>query len=261
MIELNTESRVTRWGLSVVGVGTFFVLWWLLTSGFDVLGPLVLPAPELVIQQYFEFGDLILANFWPTFTASIVGFTSAVVLALIIGTALTLSDRFRKSLMPLILSGNAVPRVALAPLIIFYLGGGEVANYVIATWVAFFPMLVNTIEGLVDIEAEYDQLLETFNASTYQEYRLIRFPNALPFLFDGMKISISLAIVGAVVGEYVASTEGLGFLALIGLSNYNLELVFAVIAVMGVVAVVAFYGLFILQDRLVYWKETTLFSG
>lgn len=261
MSTINISNRTHRWGLSIVGTTLLFAIWWLLTDGLGVLGPLTLPSPALVLAQYGEFGGLILQNFWPTATASVVGFVFAVVLALTIGTALSLRKSFRASLMPLILSGNAVPRVALAPLIIFYLGGGEVANYVIAAWVAFFPMLVNTIEGLVEIEEEYDQLLATFNASTYQEYRYIRFPNSLPFIFDGMKISISLAIVGAVVGEYVASSQGLGFLALIGLSNYNLELVFAVIGIMGVVAVIAFYGLFILQDRLVYWKDTSLFSG
>lgn len=260
MVTIDRSTRTVRWGLSITGIALFLSLWFLATSVFELWASTTMPSPLDVVSRYAEFTDLLIENTWPTLTASVVGFVSAAILAIGIGTILTMNDSIQSTLMPIIVGGNTIPRVALAPVIIFYVGGGEVANYVIAAWIAFFPMLVNTIEGLSDIDEDYEKLLKNFDASLVDEYRHFRFPNALPFIFDGMKISVSLAVVGAVVGEYVSGTQGLGYLALIALSNYDMALVFAVVGITGVFALVMFFGLFLLQDKLVFWDEASLFS-
>lgn len=188
-----------------------------------------------------------------------IGFFSALVSAFLLAVILTLSDKLRYALMPLILGFNTVPRVALAPLIVFYIGGFD-AKYLISAWVAFFPMVVNTYEGIGNIDQDVEMLFTSVGASKWQELVKYRIPNAVPFIVDGMKIGIILAIVGAIVGEFVASDSGAGYLALVALGQYNVALMFAIAIIMGFIAVVAFYLLYLIQNRLVYWESASMFS-
>lgn len=256
---LNKDSRVTQWGLPVCGTAGIFLFWQLVTAELRLLGPSVLPAPTTIVSEFLATRELILNNLSYTLMESAVGFFAAVFLAVIVSFALTMNERVRHSFMPLILAGNSIPRVSFAPVILFYFGGFQ-AKYVIAAWVAFFPMLVNTLDGLANLDEDLDLLQESLGATTWQEFRHIRIPNALPFIFDGMKVAITLSIVGAVVGEFVAAQQGIGYLALFALRYHNIALVFALVGIMGLVAVSAFLAVFILQRRFVHWKDANIFT-
>lgn len=256
---MNKNSRVTRWGLSIVGTSLFLVTWWLVSDVFNLFIDLVLPSPVTIVLNVLEFRELILTNFMSTFTAGIGGFVAAVLLGSTSAALFTLNRRVQDALLPLILSVNSVPRITLAPLIIFYLGNIN-AKFIIAVWVAFFPMFLNAFEGLSVLDEDQEALLESLGATRFQEYRYVRVPNSIPHMFDGMKIAMTLAIVGAVVGEFVGAGEGLGYLALFALRAFQMPLVFGVTGIMGLVSVILFFVLFVLQDRLVYWKETELFG-
>lgn len=259
MSAIADHRHLKNWGLSIVGTIAIFVLWQLVTGTFGLIDDLVLPSPLQVYSEFSRTQDLIFEHFWPTLTSSAIGFTIAVTLAIVVAVVLTLNDDVRHAIMPLVVGGNSIPRVSLAPVIIYYFGGFQ-AKYLLSAWIAFFPMLVNTLEGLDNIEDDQESMLKTFETKTWQEYRYVRFPAALPLLFDGMKISVSLAIVGAVVGEFIGAREGLGFLALFAIRNLNTSLVLATVGVMGLVSVTAFFALFVLQDRIVHWKETNMFT-
>lgn len=258
MVTLNQESRATRWGLSISGVTFVFVVWYFIADVYNLVGDLALPSPFAVVETTVEFQDILFSSLLITLERAAVGYVGAVVLALVLAIALTANDRLREAIMPLVLGANTVPRVSIAPLIVFYLGGFS-PHALIAGWVAFFPILINAMEGFGNLDEEIENLLNALGASSYQEYRLVRIPNALPFIFDGLKVGVSLAIVGAIVGEFVAATEGVGFMALFAMKNYDIPLVFSVIGLMALVALAFFLTLYLLQDRLVHWREAALF--
>lgn len=259
-VELSQESRATRWGLSAAGMATLFLLWYLTADVFALVSATALPSPFALVETTIEFRELLFDNIQITIVRAGYGYVAAVVLALLLGTLLTAIEPVRRALMPLILASNTVPRVSLAPLIIFYLGDFN-PHTLIAAWIAFFPILINVMEGLGNLDPDLESLLDALGASVVQEYRYVRFPNSLPFIFDGLKIGVTLAIVGAVVGEFVASDTGVGFIALYAMRNYNIPVVFAVVALMSLIAVVAFFTLYLLQDRLVHWREAALFPN
>lgn len=253
------DQRLKNWGLSALGTALVLVIWQLATGTFRLVDDVVLPSPLEVLNEAIRIQDLIVSNFWPTVTASAVGFVLAVTGGILGAVALSYDERIRTGLMPLIIGGNSIPRVSLAPVIIYYFGGFQ-AKYMLSAWIAFFPMLVNTLEGLSALDDDRENLLRTLGASTWQEYRYLRIPSALPLIFDGMKISVSLAIVGAVVGEFIGAREGLGYLALFALRDVNTSLVMASIFAMSIVSVAAFFALFLIQDRVIHWKEANLFT-
>lgn len=256
-----TNNRRTRWSLSIVGVASMFAVWYAVTVLFELVSPAVLPAPARVYAEFTRTQELIIANVWPTVSAGFLGLTIAVVLAVIGAFVLTLDDRIRSALMPLVVGGNSVPRVSLAPLIIFYFGTGVGANYVIAAWIAFFPMFLNALDGFSRMRDDYQELLSMYNASIWQEYRYVRGPNALPQIFDGVKVAVILAMIGAVVGEFVAADEGLGYLALFAMRNVNVGLVFAIVGIMGIISTASIFLLYLLQDRIVFWQESNFFTA
>lgn len=255
------SRKGTQWGLALAGVVLLLAAWHAITAVLGLVPAAALPAPGAVASEFVRIYPIILQNAVPTLFETAVGFVLAVMLALVLGVVLTVSDRARSTLMPLIISGNSVPRVALAPAILFYVGTGQQAKYLIAAWMAFFPMLINTMDGLAEIDEEREMLLELLDASLWHEFRFVRFPHALPYLFDGMKVAASLAFIGAIIGEFIAADRGLGALALWAIWGYNIAMAMAVVAVTGVIATVVILTLYNLQSRIVFWREATLFGG
>lgn len=258
MVTIDKQSRVTRWGLSMFGMLALFTGWYLVSDVLMLVSDTALPSPFTVVEATFEFSELLYDNILVTLQRAGYGYAASVIVSLVTAITLTAWERARQALMPLVLASNSVPRVSLAPLIIFYLGDFN-PHVLIAAWIAFFPMVINMMEGLGDLNEDLENLLASVDASLYQEFRYVRFPNALPFIFDGLKIGVTLAIVGAVVGEFVASEEGVGFIALYAMTNYNIPVVFSVVGLMSLIAVAAFFTLYLVQDRLVHWREAALF--
>lgn len=258
MVTLSQESRATRWGLELSGMAILLLLWYAVADVFELVGDLALPSPIDVGATTIENWDILFMSLQTTLERAALGYVGAVLLALFLAVVLTANERIRQTLMPLILASNTVPRVSIAPLIVFYLGDFS-PHALIAGWIAFFPILINAMEGLGNLDNDVENLLSALGATRYQEYRLVRFPNALPFIFDGLKVGVSLAIVGAIVGEFVAANEGIGFLALFALKYHDVTLVFSVIGLMALVALTVFLAVYLLQDRLIHWREAALF--
>lgn len=256
-----TATPQRRWALSALGVVLFLVGWQLATGILEIIPDYILPSPIGVATSFIDLRELILENLWPTLFAGLLGFAIAVGLAIAVAVPLIVFDGARRALMPVIVGTNSVPRVTLAPLIIFYVGIGTYANLLIATWIAFFPIFINTIDGLDSIPEETENLLTVIDASTWQEFRYVRFYHALPNIFDGMKVGISLAMIGAIVGEFVAGQQGLGYLALFGLRALNLDMVIAVVLILGLITTTLIFVLYLCQDRLVFWRDASFFAA
>lgn len=253
-------QKIEGIGVPALGSTLVVVVWYAVTDLLEIINEVIFPGPTAVYNSFVQFNSLIVRSATPTFVAIVFGFFAALVVAALLAVTLVWNQELDEGLMPLIVGVNSVPRVTLAPLIIFYIGGVE-AKYIIAAWVAFFPMYINIFSGMKNIDDNQMMLMRSLDATYWHEMRYVRIPNALPFIFDGMKVGIVFASVGAVVGEFVGAGGGVGLgnLALAALQSYNLALAFSIVGIMSLFSSGTFVLLLLLQDRIVHWENTSIF--
>ena len=209
----------------------------------------LLPAPSAIVRDTWTWADRIPGHLWVTFYETVGGFAVSVLVGVPLAIAIVYSPVMRRILYPILLVVQSVPKVALAPLFLIWIGYGPKSNILIAAIVAFFPMVVNTATGLESVEPDLLQLTEALQANVLRVFWKVRLPWALPHIFSGMKVAMSLAVIGAVVGEFVGSDQGLGYLILTASSNMNTAIVFGVMAVLSALGMVVF-GAVCLAERL-----------
>lgn len=253
------KGRRYDWTISAVGTILILAAWQLVTGTMGLVNPLVFPSPLLIVENFLEFRPLIQQNLVPTLQTAVFGFVAACTLGMACAILFAASDQVDHSLMPFMLGFNTVPRVALAPLLIFYLGPFQ-AKYLISAWIAFFPVFLVFKRALETVDEDLAMLSQSVDMTFAQEMRYVRLPGALPAIFDAMKYGIILAFTGAIVAELVASETGLGYLVIFALGSFQTPLVFAIVATIGIVVTVLFLLLFSIQYKVVFWKDATLFE-
>lgn len=223
-------------------------LWEFLVWYFDY-PRVILPAPSVIWAALVDRFDLIWFHTVPTMRDSMAGFLIGMVLGVGGAAAITVNRYIRDSLYPLIVTLQLVPKIAWTPLFIVWAGIGWESRLSIATFIAFFPILIAMVTGLRDTNRSYVRLCQALTASPWQTFWLVRLPASVPYFFSGCKIGITLAVIGVIVGEFISSSEGLGFLILLGAANYETDLILASIFVLCLMGL-AFYGLVQLGDTL-----------
>ena len=190
-------------------VSALLVVW---EAGARVLGVPVflLPPPSAIALSFIENWSLLLFHGWITTAEILLGFALSIVVGIPLALAIFLWPTFSRSILPLLVSTQAMPKVAVAPLFLVWFGFGLLPKVLIAFLIAFFPVVINTAVGLASIEPEKIYLARSMGFGASATFFKIRLPNALPAIFGGLKISITLAVVGAVVGEFVGGDAGLG---------------------------------------------------
>jgi NitT/TauT family transport system permease protein len=238
-----------RTALPILAASIVIVAW---EIGVDVSGvrPAVLPPPSSVLSATVANSDILIANAIPTMIETIAGFLLSVVLGGLLGVLLTYFSLARDALYPNVILFQLIPKVAVAPLFMLWLGIGWEARIAIALFIAFFPIVISTVSGLNAADAAILRLCESLAASRWQVFFKIRLPYSLPFVFNGMKISMTLAIIGVIVGEFITSQQGLGYIILFAGSRLETATVMAALLVLCTVGL-ALYGLVALIERLV----------
>lgn len=201
----------------------------------------ILPTPLQVIERMGEAFDLLVASSLYSLTAILVGFVAAVVSGFVLAVLIAYSRWLQRLFEPLIVVLQVVPKVALAPLFLIWFGHGLAPKIIIVATIAFFPVLVNTILGLKSAEGDVIELMESVAASKAQIFWKIRLPTALPFFFPALKMAALLSVIGAMVGEFVASDKGLGHLMILANVNLETDLLFAALVVVTGIGL-ALYG-------------------
>ena len=252
-LQANRVNRERRDRVSAVvypsaAMLAFFVLWEA-ASRLLSLPTYLLPAPSVIIQAMYTHGGLLLKESVITTVEIVLGFGLSIVVGIPLALAIFLSPTFSRTMLPLLVSSQAVPKVAVAPLFLVWFGFGLLPKVLIAFLIAFFPVVINTAMGLAAIEREKVYLAQSMGLGPWATFFKIRLPNALPSIFAGLKISITLAVVGAVVGEFVGGQGGLGHLLLVANGNMDTALLFAGIAALTIVGIVLF-GLIGIVERL-----------
>jgi NitT/TauT family transport system permease protein len=178
-----------------------------------------------------------------------------------VAVVITYSAVLRRTFYPIIVVSQVVPKISIAPLFIVWFGTGTMSSLLLAFLIAFFPMTINSALGFQSIDEDIHRMARTFMGSRWQIFWKIRMPNALPYIFSGMKISITLAIIGVIVSEFVASQEGIGYLIKLAGGLLDTPLMMAAITVLSISGLVL-YGLIALaEQRSVYWQSSSDIGG
>ncbi len=210
----------------------------------------LLPPPSVIVQAMYFNADVLARESVATIIEIALGFGLSVAIGIPLALAIFLWPPFARALYPLLISSQAVPKVAVAPLFIVWFGLGLMPKVLIAFLIAFFPVVINTAMGLAAIEPEKVYLARSMGLGALATFFKIRLPNALPSIFAGLKISITLAVVGAVVGEFVGGQGGLGYLLLIANGSMDTALLFAGLVALTLLGIV-FFALVVVVERLV----------
>jgi NitT/TauT family transport system permease protein len=244
---MGLAKRLRDYGLALAALVGLLVFWELLCR-FAKIPMWLLPAPSMVVAALREWLHLLPVHFAATLTAVVGGFLLALAVGIPTAVAVVYSPFLRRVIYPVLVTLQSVPKVALAPLLLIWVGYGLPSNILISAIVAFFPIVINTAAGLDSVEPELLDLTRSYDASTMKVFWKVRLPSALPFILSAMKIAISLSVIGAVVGEFVGADKGLGYLIVNASSTMNTALVFGVILVLSLLGIMCFYLIAFLEN-------------
>ncbi len=248
------RSRMLPIVLPLVGLVVLLGGWWLvkIITGWNSF---ILPSPADVVTTIVDKWDIMISNTWVTVWETVAGFVLAVVIGVPLGVALAYSWIFDRMFSPILFGFNAVPKIAVAPLLVIWMGFGVLPKIVMVVLLCFFPIVLSTAAGVKSTPEELRELIRSLEATPFQAFRKVRLPSALPHLFVGLKLAISLAVIGAVIGEFVGATKGLGYLIVISGGTADTSLAFAALAFLAIISIVLYYALTAVERWLVPWAE------
>jgi putative hydroxymethylpyrimidine transport system permease protein len=221
----------------------------------DALGikPFLLPSPADIADSLWSDRGLLADNAWVTLKEILGGLAIALVAGVAFAFVLQASESLRRAFYPLLVATQAVPTVAIAPILVVWFGYGAGPKLAIIALVCFFPVTVNTLDGLRSVDPELVKMMRTLDAGRAAILARIEAPSALPFLFSGMKVAAVIAAIGAVFGEWAGADSGLGHLILVSQSQLETARVFAAITVLAAFAIVLFAALSLLERHVAWW--------
>jgi NitT/TauT family transport system permease protein len=244
--------RVLKVGLTLI---VLVVVWEVACVAFQVPSYLV-PTPTAIAAKLYEKRDLYFGHTWVTLYETVAGFALAVVAGVFAAALIVVVRPVRDIIMPLLLIAQLIPKVAIAPILLIWFGYGLLPKILIGFLVAFFPIVVNVASGLAAVERELLDLGHSLEATRWQILWKFRMPTALPELFSGMKIAITLAVIGAVIGEFVGGNRGLGYLILIANQDLDTPLAFAALLILSVVGIVLYALIEVAERLLIPWSAS-----
>jgi NitT/TauT family transport system permease protein len=235
-----------------IGVALIVAVWDFYVVEFDVPG-VVMPRPGLVLVAMMEGWNDLLTESWVTFLECVYGFALAVVIGIPIAVMVTASSMLNQMFYPLLIAIQSVPKVAIAPIALVWFGFGMESKLAIVFMVAFFPMVVDTATGLRSTPQDLMDLARALKCSRFQIFWKIQLPWAMPFVFSGAKVAVTLAVIGAVVGEFVGAEAGLGKLLLVANSQIDPPLVWAALIFLSALGMLMFAAVVLAERILMPW--------
>jgi NitT/TauT family transport system permease protein len=239
----------------VADILVFLAIWQIGVVVYQVPAYL-LPPPTMIAQTFVDEFPRLLRHGWITTYEMLGGYALAVAVALPLAIAITSSKRFDEFVMPTMLFFQVVPKVAIAPLFLVWFGVGTTPKVLVAFLISFFPIVIDAAVGLRSMSPEMNDLARSMGASRMQVFAQFRLPTSLPYLFSGLKVAATLAIAGAVVGEFVGADKGLGYLLLTTNSNMETSLMFATIVALTIIGLAFFYLVEFVESLLIPWHVT-----
>ncbi len=227
-------------------------LWHSLVVVFQIPSYLF-PRPILVFSSFWENKIAIFSNTLITLNETIIGFLIANLISVSIALGIVFNKDLEDLIMPFAITLKTIPVIAITPLLVIWLGSGSYSKIATAALICFFPSLVNVLRGVKSLDRDLVELFKVYSASRAQLTKMFIIPSILPYLFAALKVSSSLAVVGALVGEFIGANRGLGFLILSNYYNLNTPYVFACIIVSSLVGIGFYYLIHFIEKNIITW--------
>ncbi len=247
-----TLRRLAGYGPAIVLTVALLALWELYVLGSQ-LSVQVLPSPIAIVQALFANWSVIYDNTLPTLLETVLGLTIAAILGLLLAIALDSSSWVRRAVYPLLITSQTIPIIALAPLLLIWIGYDIRPKLIIVTLYCFFPIAVATVDGMASAQPELLKLLYSMRATRWQILRLVRLPGAMPAFFSGLRIAAAYSVVGAIFGEYVGAEKGLGIYMQKAANSFATIDVFAAILVTTLLSLLLFGLVSIMEHIALPW--------
>ena len=219
-----------------------------------------LPPPSAIAQAFVDYSGPLARNSWITLETTLIGFGLAVGFGMLLGLLVGWSRTIYAGLYPLMIGFNAIPKVALVPILVLWFGIGFIPAVLTAFLISFFPIVVNVATGLATIEPELEDVLKALGASKLDIMRKVGIPRTLPYFFGSLKVAITLAFVGSVISESVASNNGIGNLMLQAQAQFQVPLIFAGLVVLAIEGIAMYAAMAILEKRMTGWAQRSGFA-
>jgi NitT/TauT family transport system permease protein len=234
-------------------VVALLVAWQAVVAGFRV-PEYLLPAPSGIASAMLAEWRYLAFHTWVTLHEILWGFALALAVGVPLAVLIVYSPAFERSVYPLLVASQSVPKIAIAPLLIFWAGIGIFPKILVAFAVSFFPIVIDTVVGLRSVEPEMLHLARSMGARESRVFLKIRFPSALPNIFAGVKVAVTLAVVGAIVGEFIQADQGLGYALQQATAVLNTRLGFATIFILALIGLVLFVAVELIERWLTPWS-------
>ena len=255
-VQFDATQRRARWRrrlMPAIGIAGLLTLWWAVVVGFSVK-PFIAPSPWAVAQTLYAKRDVLLANLMPTAGEALGGFLLGNLLAIAVATLFVHHRRLQEIFFPVVVMFNSIPVVAKAPILVLMMGNGVEPKIAIAALVCFFPTLVNSVRGLEAVNPQAMELMRVLSASRSEIFFKLRVFSALPYLFSALRIAASMAVIGAVVGEWIGATQGIGAMIIQATYNFDSALLYAAIIMSACLSGCFFTAIVLLEKAIIRWQ-------
>lgn len=239
--------------LPCLGIAAGIGFWEAIVVFFKV-PPFIAPTPLVVVETFILKFDVLMSNLWPTVVEAIGGFIIGNVVAVALATLFVHRKTISETFFPLVVLINSIPVVAKAPILVLMLGNGFAPKIVIAAVICFFPTLVNMVRGLESVNPQAMELMRVLSASKREIFWKLRLYNSLPYLFSALRISASIAVVGAIVGEWIGSNYGIGALIIQSTFNFDSALLYATVFLGSAFSMLFFMAISVIEKLVVTWQ-------
>lgn len=251
--EAQRRERRRRRLMPVLGIVGLLVLWWAVVVIFQVK-PFIAPSPQAVLQTLYTKREVLLANLLPTAGEALGGLLIGNLAAIGLATLFVHYRRLQEIFFPVAVMFNSIPVVAKAPILVLMMGNGVEPKIAIAALVCFFPTLVNSVRGLEAVNPQAMELMRVLSASRSEIFFKLRVFSALPFLFSALRISASMSVIGAVVGEWIGATQGIGAMIIQATYNFDSPLLYAAITMSACLSGCFFLAVVALERIVIRWQ-------
>jgi NitT/TauT family transport system permease protein len=255
MTRIALINRLSPWLFTIA----LLVVWEGACRIFNI-SAFVLPPPTAIAQAFVNYSGPLARNSWITLETTLIGFALAVGFGMLLGLLVGWSRTIYAGLYPLMIGFNAIPKVALVPILVLWFGIGFIPAVLTAFLISFFPIVVNVATGLATIEPELEDVLKALGASKLDIMRKVGIPRTLPYFFGSLKVAITLAFVGSVISESVASNNGIGNLMLQAQAQFEVPLIFAGLVVLAIEGIAMYAAMAILERRMTGWAQRSGFA-
>ena len=249
------QLALQRRMLPVLGIVGLLIAWWAVIAGFNIK-PFIAPSPLLVMQTIIQKSDLLLQNLGVTALEALFGFIFGNLAAILVASVFVHSKVLQWIFLPIAVAINAIPVVAKAPILVLIMGNGMAPKITIAAMVCFFPTLINMVRGLEAVNPQIMDLMRMLSATRTQIYFKLRLFSALPYLFSALRIAASMCVIGAIVGEWIGSTQGIGAQIIQATYNYDSPLLYAAIVMSAFLSGLFYVVIALLEKRIVKWSAS-----